>query len=246
MAYKKEWYDKKRKSKIDSANALIPIVFDLIRPSSVIDIGCGDGTWLSLISEHGINNYLGVDGDWIDKDLLQIPKENFKVADLTKPLEIEKKFDLAISLEVAEHLSSEYAELFVKTLTRVSNVILFSAAIPFQGGTKHFNEQWQSYWAKLFLEKGFRPVDIIRNKIWNNENILPFYKQNIVLYIKDYKFNKFSFEELDKVEAPSILDKVHPEIFEMKMQAYEDSMKFKSTFKRLIKGALHKFIKSNK
>ena len=64
--------------------------------------------------------------------------------DLAQPLQIDRRFDLALSLEVAEHLPPECGSEFVQTLTDLSSVILFSAAIPFQGGTDHLNEQWPS------------------------------------------------------------------------------------------------------
>lgn len=128
-----------------SAEQIVPILLELIQPQSVIDVGCGTGTWLSVFCEHGIEDIWGVDGDYVQEEALEIPKDRFLSHDLTKPLALDRKFDLAISLEVAEHLPCDSAEAFVDSLTQLAPVILFSAAIPFQGGVGHVNEQWQEY-----------------------------------------------------------------------------------------------------
>ena len=128
---------------------MIPLIIDLVNPRSVIDIGCGTGTWLSVFKDHNIDDLKGVDGDWVKDELLLIPKACFIAHDLTQELQIEQRFDLAVSLEVAEHLDKQYARNFVSTLVKLSSVVLFSAAIPFQGGTHHVNEEWPDFSGKV-------------------------------------------------------------------------------------------------
>src|SRR5438876_1062943 len=87
-----------------SAREIIPIVLELVQPRSVIDVGCGAGTWLSVCKEFGIEEIFGVDGDYVSEKILKIPKERFLSFDLKRPFHLGRQFDLVLSLEVAEHL----------------------------------------------------------------------------------------------------------------------------------------------
>jgi len=170
-----------------SAEEIVPLIQELIPCNSVVDVGCGDGTWLKIFAKYGTQEILGIDGDYVNRDILVIPQEQFIPFNLTKAIRLNGKFDLAISLEVAEHLPAESAEDFVGSLINLSPVVLFSAAIPGQGGENHINEQWQDYWADLFCQKGYVVVDYLRPKLWRNPNVAYWYSQNILLFIqKDY------------------------------------------------------------
>jgi len=161
----------------------LPIIIHLIKPKSIIDVGCGLGCWLSVAMEYGIKKCLGIDGEWIDKNMLEIPLQNFKVHDLRKPLTLKERFDLCICLEVAEHLPFRYSKTLVDSLTGLCPVILFSVAIPLQGGEGHVNERWPDYWASLFEKKRYVVVDYIRDKIWMDEDVEWWYAQNCLLFI---------------------------------------------------------------
>ncbi len=165
-----------------SARRIVPLVMNFLQPRSVIDVGCGLGVWLSVFREQGLDDILGLDGDYVRTEQLAIPQECFQATDLRKPLRIERRFDLAISLEVAEHLPPSCAEDFVDSLVRLAPAVLFSAAIPFQGGTDHLNEQWPDYWMSFFRARGHVPIDCIRRRIWKDENVQWYYAQNTVLY----------------------------------------------------------------
>jgi SAM-dependent methyltransferase len=200
-----------RSDSLKSARIIVPIVLGFLQPKSVVDVGCGTGEFLSVFKEEGIKNIFGLDGPWVNTDKLRIQKEYFKHVDLEKPVHINKKFDLAVSLEVAEHLSKDSATTFVNTLTSFSPIILFSAAIPFQGGLHHINEQWPEYWVNLFAKKNYVPIDCIRKKIWKNDDVSFWYSQNILLFVeKDYlKTDKKLEKEFEQTE-PSALSIVHP------------------------------------
>ena len=90
---------------------------------------------------------------------------------LQNPFQINRRFDLVMTLEVAEHLPDTAAANFVESLTQLGPVILFSAAVPFQGGTGHVNEKWPDYWANLFSKHAYVPIDCIREKVWNNPDV---------------------------------------------------------------------------
>lgn len=111
-----------------------------------------------------MDDVLGIDAPYTDRSRLRIPDELFLARDLTVPLSLERRFDLALSLEVAEHLPAAAADHFVASLTRLASVILFSAAIPDQGGEGHLNEQWPDYWVERFAAHGFGVADVLRSR----------------------------------------------------------------------------------
>lgn len=172
-----------------SAEVVAPILLDLLKPLSskplsVVDVGCGTGTWLGAFAAAGVTDYLGLDGDYVNREQLQIPVAHFQPAELTNPLEVKRTFDLAISLEVAEHLPPEKAELFVANIIALAPAVYFGAAIPGQGGTGHLNEQWQSFWAGLFAKHGYVAIDAVRPKVWRDTRVSWWYSQNAILYVR--------------------------------------------------------------
>ncbi|HTF21906.1 MAG TPA: class I SAM-dependent methyltransferase [Chryseolinea sp.] len=193
---------------------VVPVVLNFVQPSSVLDVGCGTGTWLKAFEEQGIKDYLGVDGDYVDRSLLRIPYEKFLPMDISKPVQLARKFDLVVSLEVAEHLAAESADTFVRSLVSHGDVILFSAAIPGQGGQNHLNEQWPEYWQEKFMKHGFYFHDLIRPIIWNDGNVDFWYRQNMFLLNR-------------RKPESSFLMMVHPEQFAWRMndsREYNESL----------------------
>jgi SAM-dependent methyltransferase len=195
-----------------SASEILPILFGLLPVRSVVDVGSGVGTWLSVAQQLGVEDVLGVDGSYVSRDLLQIPVNRFYPHDLTRPLTLPRRFDVALSLEVGEHLPSTAAQVYVASLTSLAPVVLFSAAIPFQPGDHHINCQWPDYWANLFREHGFHPVDCIRRRVWSNPNVEYWYRQNTVLFANDdaLEANERLREERSRTEL-SQLSVVHPD-----------------------------------
>jgi SAM-dependent methyltransferase len=182
--YSSSFYEQLRSGATRSAEVIVPLLQQFLAVGNVVDVGCGDGSWLAAFRKLGVDDVLGIDGAHVRTGVLQIPQESFRVVDLTKPFEVGRAFDLAISLEVAEHLPPECAEVFVDCLVRLAPCVLFSAAIPFQGGTHHVNEQWQDMWAELFKTRSYLPIDCIRNRVWENENVEWWYAQNTLLFVR--------------------------------------------------------------
>lgn len=159
--------------------AALPLILGGKFPSSVLDVGCGVGTWLKAFKEFGVQDYFGLDGVKIaDADLL-VEKAKFRVSDFSKPWTIGRKFDLAICLEVAEHLPPASSQDFIKAICEHSDHVIFSAGCPEQPGQNHINCQWPEFWQQLFNQNGFACKDDIRPKIWNAREIEVWYRQNI-------------------------------------------------------------------
>jgi SAM-dependent methyltransferase len=221
--YTKDFYNQIHGSAHQSAEVIIPLILEILHCDRVIDVGCGDGTWLKVLQENGVKEVLGVDGSYIDETTLVIPKDNFISHDLKLPLSIDKKFDLAMSLEVAEHLPEACAESFINSLVSLSDVILFSAAIPYQGGDNHINEQWQDYWAEKFQKRDYIAIDYIRPKVWNNSKVAYWYRQNILLFVHtSYLENNSLFKKNIKnylVKSSTSLSAVHPLFYLLKIGA---------------------------
>ena len=182
--YDEEFYRKLQDGARSSARAIVPIVMDMLAPRSVIDLGCGVGTWLGVFREDGVEDVTGVDGHYVKADMLEIPRDRFVAADLKEPFAIGRRFDLACSMEVAEHLPPERSEEFVDTLVKLAPAVLFSAAIPHQGGAEHINERWQDEWAAMFQKRGYMPVDCIRRRVWSDARVEYWYAQNMLLYVR--------------------------------------------------------------
>ena len=181
--YDKNFFANQQDGAYRSAEIVVPLLLEILGPlGSVIDVGCGTGAWLSVFQRHGVAQVFGVDGDYVDRQMLYVPRDCFGARDLFQPIDDSGPYDLACTLEVAEHLPAERAESFVDDLARLSSVVCFSAAIPGQGGTHHINERWPDYWAKLFAARGFYPVDLIRPRIWRDNRIEWWYCQNILLF----------------------------------------------------------------
>ncbi|MBE9066473.1 Wzt carbohydrate-binding domain-containing protein [Leptolyngbya cf. ectocarpi LEGE 11479] len=205
-----------------SAQEIVPVVLELFHPKNIVDVGCGDGTWLSVFKEHGIQSCLGIDG-LATKIQLRISQEEILAWDLSIPLKLQKTFDLVVSLEVAEHLPTSAAKTFVETLTSLGPVILFSAAIPSQGGTDHLNEQWPDYWAALFQNYNYVAVDCLRDILWSNDKVEPWYAQNILCFIRQDRLKDFPKLHQQWLAQPSAsLSRVHPKIYLSKLIYSQD------------------------
>ncbi len=165
-----------------SAEAVVPLLRDGTAATSVVDVGCGRGTWLAAWVAAGVNDIRGLDGAYVDQTRLAIKVDQFETADLTKTWPITRRFDLAQSLEVAEHLPVSCGPAFVSQLCLLADVVAFSAAVPGQGGENHINERPVSYWANLFRNHGYEAFDCVRPFLRDNAAVDPWYRYNTVVY----------------------------------------------------------------
>lgn len=178
--YDRAFYDAIRPGTQASAAVVVPMAMERIDPRRIIDIGCGEGWWAKAFADHGCE-VVGVDGAHVAEG--QILGERFVPHDIALPLpgRFAGRFDLAICLEVAEHLPGSRAASFVTELCALAPAVLFSAAIPHQSGAGHVNLQWPSYWVALFADHGYDFDGSIRWEIWNRSDVEPWYAQNLHL-----------------------------------------------------------------
>ena len=220
--YPGKFYKKRHLQTKYAADTVISLLLEnLPAVRSAVDFGCGVGTWLSILQVNGVSDILGIDGDWVDRKYLVIPKECFLEADLCGFSGVGRRFDLAISLEAAEHLPASYAVEFVRLLTEASDYVLFSAAVPGQGGEHHVNERWPSYWKDLFESEGFTAFDLIRPSIWSDNKIPFWYRQNILFFCRKGCADESLGSKYAASGTSFPLDVVHPELYKQKLNRVE-------------------------
>lgn len=234
MTYNFEWHARHGDRTDASATIILEILKSVFDFKTVLDVGCGDGRWLKQCAALGVETCIGVDGPWTDVRRVLIPTDSLVIRDLSTRFDLHRRFDLAISLEVAEHIAPEHSEQFIANLVAHSDCVLFGAAIPYQGGFRHINERWQSFWAGIFDRQGYQVFDLLRNTIWTNNSIHFWYKQNMLTYV-----NRNRGDLIEKVAAYTAakdiselpIDIVHPEKYEA-LASY-DQIAFKQLLRKL-------------
>lgn len=175
-----EWHPVERLT--NAPFKLLHLVFDGTMPRSVVDFGCNCGEWLEAASSFGCHDIIGVDGANMLPHL-RFDRSKFRVGDLSKPFDLKRRFDLAITLEVAEHIPTEASDTFVDTLCRHADWILFSAAIVGQGGYAHINCQHPEFWREKFAARGYVEDRSLCPK-FEALDIPSYYARNTTMYRK--------------------------------------------------------------
>lgn len=183
--YDSLFYRYQREGSLRSARVVLPVIVHSCKAKSLLDIGCGAGAWLSVAASLGLNDIAGVDGDYVDRSMLLVDEKHFTPGDITKPFDLGRTFDIVQCLEVAEHVPNINSATLVSNIVRHGHLILFSAAVPGQGGEDHINEQPYEYWRDLFAAEGYRLFDFVRSHIIDNEEVEPWYRYNLMLFAHD-------------------------------------------------------------
>lgn len=185
--YTSDWFAGRQFIEVSNAPILVTTLMTQLKPQSVIDIGCATGGYLAEFSRYGVR-IMGVDGARTVVDHLLIPRQNLIIHDLKHPLYINDNFDLCICIEVAEHLDARYADTLVKSITRSSDTIFFTAAPPGQGGEDHVNEQPPEYWIRLFMGEGFAyQKELTESLRWQLKDLPAGYIVENMMMFKKYK-----------------------------------------------------------
>ncbi len=229
--YSRSFFANRRLGATHSSEALAPLVLavlslggridaaaspDSSQPATMLDVGCGDGTWVKKFRELGLEGY-GIDGPWSpfrDAILWDFSKRR----DLSEIILPRRHFDFILSLEFLEHLDQKNSRQIIEWLCSLTNTVVFSAALPGQGGTHHINEQRVEYWTKQFSDFGFVACDALRPKIWSNSDIAPWYRQNILMFFREkvpVEIEHFAADAwASATRAP--LSLFHPDLLEQK------------------------------
>jgi SAM-dependent methyltransferase len=183
--YNESFYRYLNQGAVTSADVVINSLISLLpcKIGSVLDVGCAAGAWLSIWKANGCQ-VTGLDGDYVEESMFLIDPSEFTARDISQPFDLGKRFDLCQSLEVAEHIPESAAIQFVESLCRASDIVLFSAAPPGQGGENHINEQPYEYWQALFDQRDYQMYDAIRRTVGTDKNVMPWYRYNIFLFVK--------------------------------------------------------------
>jgi SAM-dependent methyltransferase len=215
--YTPEFFSSLEHGSLASARTVVPMLLEFLRPNTVVDVGCATGAWLAAFREAGVEDVWGVDGGRVDPAALLFPAERFLVRDLRRPWTAGVRADLVVSLEMAEHLPPECADDFIESLVRCGPVVLFSAAVPGQGGYGHYNEQWPEYWAARFERHGYLPIDCLRHRIWNNPTVPFWYRQNILLFADRARVETdAALQARYEASRGFPLSIVHPDLYRMR------------------------------
>lgn len=210
--YTSAFFTGNARNSMRSARPILQIIRDLYSPTSIVDIGCGSGAWLATAEQLGFTFLRGYDGPWADPAKYTSPNIDFIPVNIEESdFEHDRRFDLAMSVETAEHLSESRADFIVDSLCSASDVVLFGAAIPHQGGVHHIHEKPQTYWMAKFRERGYEPFDVIRPAVWDNDDVQWWFRQNTLLYVKQGS-GALDPAKLHAMES-QIWDVVHPVTF---------------------------------
>lgn len=200
--YSATFYDYIDSGSRNSARAVSSLLLGEMTVGSLLDVGSGHGAWAAEWMKAGVEDVVAVDGDYVDSSQLAIPADRFVPHDLSRPLDLDRRFDLVQSLEVAEHLASDKADTFVESLVRHGDVILFSAAVPHQGGEHHVNEQPPEYWRRRFAARGYSAFDWLRPRLSGKRDVMPWYRFNSFIYANPNGEERLSQSILDsRVDA---------------------------------------------
>jgi hypothetical protein len=207
--YTEEFFEYIERGSIASGKRFAAFIVPLLGVKSVLDVGCGRGAWLREWQNAGASLVHGIDGPYVQKESLLIPAEDFTAIDLSKAFALGRRYDLVTCLEVAEHIPRSTSETFISSLVAHSDLILFSAATPGQGGENHINERPLSFWQRAFAVHGYVAFDAIRPQFVRDQCVEPWYKFNSVLYVSSKRIPTLPDSLLrSKIEATSHLREI--------------------------------------
>lgn len=204
--YTEQFYSGQMDGSLRSARVIAAVLAEFAPVKRVLDVGCGVGGWLRAFQELGAEEIRGVDGAYVNRSQLLVPQECFTPCDLADASSLPTGFDLAVCAEVLEHLPEAAGERLVGLMTKSAPLVLFSAAIPGQGGTHHINERWHHHWHEKFSRHGFTVLDVIRPRVFADASVEWWYRQNMFLYASEPAFDRWpALRQLQREPSPAVV-----------------------------------------
>lgn len=135
----------------DMLAGAIGMFFKTQKASTVLDLGCGLGTYVQVLRRAGIRAD-GVDGN---PHTAELSGGLCSVVDLTLQQDL-GRYDWVLSLEVGEHIPAEFQEAFLDNVTHhAEKGVILSWAIPGQGGRGHVNCRENGWVVSSMAVRGF-------------------------------------------------------------------------------------------
>jgi SAM-dependent methyltransferase len=170
-----------------SYDVMAATLVERLAPSSIVDVGCGSGALLAALKRHGVPTLLGLESSPEGLDLARRRGIDARFCDLGHPFTLNSDFDLALCLEVAEHLPESLSDAFVASLATGPNHLVFSAATPGQGGENHVNEQPHEYWIERLGQYGFAVDEDTTREVraaWTERGVATWYCRNVMFFAR--------------------------------------------------------------
>lgn len=216
VKYKRKYFASRWAIAQESARVIVPLLQKQFQARSVVDFGCATGIWLSEFRRLGVARIFGIDGPWVPRSQLLISEKEFEVVDFSQGnIPSVDKYDIALCIEVAEHLSESRGKILVDALAAASDVIVFSAAVPGQRGRGHINERLQSFWCSEFEQRGFACFDLCRPAIWDDYRVNVIYKQNLLIFVSKGDEAEKSLAGC-RIVSRYDTDRIHPDLFKLR------------------------------
>ena len=187
IIYDDKFFDKNLEWNTPIAAKLAGVLLDCFHPRSVVDLGCGNAEFLNEFQKKGII-VQGYEGSRSAIGKASIDKQHIKLFDLRNKIEEKEKYDLALCLEVAEHIENKFSQRLVENLTSLSDKVVFTAATPGQGGHFHINEQPREFWVNIFKQRNYGYDAQTTEKVKNDmkkAGVLSWYCDNLMVFKKD-------------------------------------------------------------
>ncbi len=169
-----------------SADVMASSIVSDLAPNAVFDVGCGTGALLAALGRLGCPGF-GV--EYSKAALRYCREQNLDVTrfDIENDrYENPRDFDVAVSMEVAEHIPESRADRYLDLLAGAGRAVVFTAAPPGQGGNDHVNERPAAYWIAKFADRGFQLNDEL-TRSWHDhwrrsEHVRSWYYQNLMVF----------------------------------------------------------------
>lgn len=203
--YATDFYDEQHTGSLASARRILSIAREHFEFARVCDFGAGLGTWLRAAYELGATQLAGFEGPWALNHPQRFETAAYFAVDLNELIEVTEPFDLAVSVEVAEHLLPQRSESFVRDLCRASDIVLFGAALPRQPGDGHINCRPHAFWIERFRRNGYVCLDAFRPHVWTDPAVEPWYAQNCFLFVAHARRHEFA-----ALREATLVDVYHP------------------------------------